>query len=139
MELHSKLSRQMAIDKRPEIQEHMLIVMNNSTHEEHLSQPLQTINKQFKSAVTFLTGYNGIFNVTNKCNKFYFTVSINDDDFSVFSVPPGGYAIVSLNNEIKRIITDEGNFTESNYPFTIKPIFPTQSSFISFSSNITGS
>ena len=37
--------------------------MDKSTHEEHLSQPLQTNNKQFKIAVTFLSGYNGIFNV----------------------------------------------------------------------------
>ena len=44
--------------------------MDKSTHEEHLSQPLQTNNKQFKIAVTFLTGYNGIFNVTNS-NKFF--------------------------------------------------------------------
>ena len=33
---------------------------------EHLSQPEQTKNEQFKIAVTFLTGYNGTFNVTNK-------------------------------------------------------------------------
>ena len=53
--------------------------MDKSTHEEHLSQPLQTINKQFKIAVTFLTGYNGIFNVTDKNNKFYFLKSITDE------------------------------------------------------------
>ena len=44
----------------------MLIVMDKSTHEEHLSQPLPIKNKRFKIAVTLLTGYNGIFNVTNK-------------------------------------------------------------------------
>ena len=49
----------------------MLIVMDKSTHEEHLSQPLQTNNKQFKIAINFLTGYNGIFNVTNANNKFF--------------------------------------------------------------------
>ena len=42
-----------------------MIVMDNSTHEEHLSQQLQTYHKQFKNAITFLTGYNSIFNVTN--------------------------------------------------------------------------
>ena len=41
----------------------MLIVMIKSTHEEHLSQPIQTDNKQFKIAITFLTADNGIFNV----------------------------------------------------------------------------
>ena len=44
----------------------MLIVMAKSTFEEHLSQPLHTNKKQFKIAVTFLTAYNGIFNVTKK-------------------------------------------------------------------------
>ena len=43
----------------------MLIVMDRSTREEHLSQPLQTSYKKFKKTVTFLTGYNGTFNVTN--------------------------------------------------------------------------
>ena len=31
----------------------MLIVMDKRTHEEHLFQTAQTINKQFKIAVTF--------------------------------------------------------------------------------------
>ena len=39
--------------------------MDKSFHEEHLSQPLETNDKQFKTAVTFLTGYKGIFIVTN--------------------------------------------------------------------------
>ena len=50
----------------------MLIVMDKPTHKEHLSQPLQTISKQFIKAVTFLTGYNGIFKVTNSNNEFLF-------------------------------------------------------------------
>ena len=60
---------QKAFNTRPKIDEHMLVIMNRSTHEEHLSQPLQTINKQFKIGDTFLTGYNGIFNVTDKNNE----------------------------------------------------------------------
>ena len=52
--------------------------MDKSTNEEHLSEPLQTNIKQFKIAVTFLTGYKGIFNVTNKNNKFYFLKSFTD-------------------------------------------------------------
>ena len=35
-------------------------------YEEDLSQPLPAKNEQFKLAVTFLTGYKGIFNVTTK-------------------------------------------------------------------------
>ena len=70
MELPSKLLEQIAFNTRPKIEEHMLIVMDNITHEKHLSQPLQTINEQFKITVTFLTGYNGIFNVTEKKVNF---------------------------------------------------------------------
>ena len=68
MELPSNLLKQIALNTRPKIEEHMLIVMDKSTHEDHLSQPLQTNNKQFKIAVTFLTAYNGIFNVTSSYN-----------------------------------------------------------------------
>ena len=55
--------------------------MDKSTHEEHLSQSLQTKKKQLKVAVTFLPGYNGNFSVTDENNKLGFTKSIIDDDF----------------------------------------------------------
>ena len=42
MELPSKLIEQIAFNTRPKIEEYMLIVMSNTTHEEHLSQPLQS-------------------------------------------------------------------------------------------------
>ena len=64
MELRSKLLEKIVCNTKPEIEECMWIVMNNPTHEKNLSQPLQTNNKQTKIAATFLTGYNGIFNVT---------------------------------------------------------------------------
>ena len=100
--------------------------MDKSTHEEHLSQPLQTNNKPFKIAVTFLTTYNGIFNVTSKNNKFCFAKSFSDEHgFIQITMPPGAYELESLNNEIKRIIIDEEHYTESNYPLTIKPNFST--------------
>ena len=107
--------------------------MDKSTHEEHLSQPLQTDNKQFEIAITLLTGYNGIFNVTNSNNKFYFTRSINDDDFSVVCVSRSAYEIESLNNEIKSLIIVEEHFTEAEYPLTIKPIFSNSVSFMEIS------
>ena len=72
MELPSKLLEQIAFNTRGRIEEHLLIVMDKSTHEEPLFQPLQTNIKQFKIAITFLSGYNGIFNVTKSNNKFYF-------------------------------------------------------------------
>ena len=110
--LPCKLLEQIAFNTRPKIEEHMLVVMNESTHEEHLFQPLQTNNKQFKIAITFLTGYNGIFNVTNSYNNFYFMKSITgEDNFIQITIPPGAYEIESLNNEIKRIIIDEEHYT----------------------------
>ena len=80
MELPSKILEQIAFNTLPKIQENILIVMDENIHKEHLFQPLQTNNKQFTIAVTFLSAYNGVFNVTNKNNKFYFTKSITDDD-----------------------------------------------------------
>ena len=134
MELPSLLLTQIAHNTRSRIEEHMLIVMDKSTHEEHLSQPLQTNNKQFKVAVTFLTGYNAIFNVTNENNNVYFKKTISDDDgFIKITIPPGAYEIESLNKEIKRIISDEEHYTEANYPFTIKPNFSTLGSLIEIS------
>ena len=134
MELPSKLLEQIAFNTRPKTEEHLLIVMDEPTHEEYLSHPLQTIIKQFKIAVTYLTGYNGVFNVTNANNKFYFTKSISDEDgFFQTSINSGAYEHENLNNEIKRIIIDEEHHTEANYPFTIKPNFSTLGSIIEIS------
>ena len=111
----------------------MLIVMDRSTHEEHLSQPVQT-NKQFEIAVTFLTVYNGIFNVTNPNNKFYFKKSITDEEgFIQITKPPGAYEIETLNKYFKPIFIDEKLFTEANYPFTIKPKISTLGSILEIS------
>ena len=62
MELPSKFLEQIDFKTRPKVEEHMLNVMNKSTHEEHLSQPLQTNNKQFK----FHNKYEN-----NKFQRFY--------------------------------------------------------------------
>ena len=70
MELPINLLEQLAFDTRPKLEEHMLNIMDRSTHEEHLFQPLQTNNKQVKLAVPFLTAYNCIFKSTNSNNKF---------------------------------------------------------------------
>ena len=134
MELPSKILEQIAFNTRPKREEHMLIVMDESTHEEHLSQPLRTNNKQFKTAVTFLSGFNGIFNVTNSNNKFHFKKTISDDGGSIqITITLGAYEIQSLNDEIKRIIIDEEHYTEVNYPFKIKPNFSTLGSIIEIS------
>ena len=137
MELPSKLLEQIAFNTRPKIEEHMLIVTDKSTHEEHLFQPLQTNNKQFKIAVTFLTGYNGIFNLTNSNNKFYFKKSITDEDgFVQITIPPGACEIEALDKEIKRFVIGEDHYTEPNYPFKIKPNFSTLGSIIEISPQV---
>ena len=128
MELPSKLLQQIAFNTRPKIEEQMLTVMDRSTHEEHLFQPLQTNNKQFKIAVTFLTGYNGIFNVTSKNNNFYFINPSNE--IVMITIPHGAFELESLDLEIKRIIIEEGHITEAFYPFSIKPKFSTLGSII---------
>ena len=134
MELPGNIVEQIAYNTRPKIEEHMLIIMDKSIHEEHLSQPLQTNNKQFKMAITFLSAYNGIFNVTNSNNKFYFSKSITDDDhYIMITIPPGSYEIESLNDEIKRIFIDDEHFTEENYPFKIKPNFSKLGSIVEIS------
>ena len=105
-ELPSKLLEQVAFNTRSKIEEHMLIVMKKSTHEEHLSQPLQTNNKQFKIAVTFLTtGYVGIFNFKIKNNKFDLTRFKNDDGFSKLTISEGAYELESLIDAIKRSLS----------------------------------
>ena len=102
MELTSKLLEQISFNTRSRLEEHMLIVMDKSDHEQHLSQPFQTNNKQFKLAVIFLSGCNGIFNVTSSKIIFYFKKSItNCYDFIQITIPLGAYKIESLNNEIK--------------------------------------
>ena len=109
MELPSKLLEQIAFNTRSKIEEHVLIVMSSSIHEEHLAQPLQTNSKQFKIAVTFLFAYNDIF--INRKNKFHFKKSLIDEDFFQIRFPEGAYEIESLNDEIKRIIIDK-NITQ---------------------------
>ena len=70
MELPSKVLEQIAFITRAKTGEQMITVMDKSTHEEHRAQILQTNNKQFKVAVTFMSGYNGSFNFTNQKKKF---------------------------------------------------------------------
>ena len=72
------------------IEEHMVNVMGKAIYEEGLTQRIEIHNKQLKSAVTMLSGYNGIFIVTNKNDKFYFPKSIIDKDgFIQITIPFG--------------------------------------------------
>ena len=134
MELPSELLQEIVFHTRPKIEEHMFIVINKSTHEEHLSQPLQTINKQFRKTVTILTAYIGIFNIKISNIQFYFKKTITDEDgFFQTTIPPGAYEIESLNDEFKRIYIDQGHYTEVDYPFQIKANFSTLGSIIEIS------
>ena len=102
----------------------MLKAIDKSTYEEHLSQPLQTNYKQFKITVTFVTGYIDIFNVPKSNNKFHFKKTIrHGHDFIQITIPQAAYETKSLKKEIKRIIIDEGHYTEEDYPLTIKGNF----------------
>ena len=48
MELPSKMLEQTAVNTKLGIAERIVIVMDNSIHEKHLSQSLQNNNKQYK-------------------------------------------------------------------------------------------
>ena len=123
--LPSKLLEQNAFETRPKIEEHMLIILNESTHEEHLFHSLQRKNREYKLAITFLTGYNGFFNVTKSKNKFHFKESVTDEAFIQIKIPNGAYEIEALNIEIKRRIIDKDLYTEADFPSIIKPTFST--------------
>ena len=49
MELSSKVLGLIAFNTKSKIEEHLLDVMDTSSHREHLSQPLQTKKGIFKS------------------------------------------------------------------------------------------
>ena len=72
MDLPSETLKSIVLNTRAKCEQHMLIVMDKSTHEKNLSPALQTKNKQVIIAVTAPTGYNGIFNVRNTNNNFCF-------------------------------------------------------------------
>ena len=52
MELPSKILEQIDFDTRPKIEEPMLNVIDKSTHEEHLSQPVQTKKKRYSNELS---------------------------------------------------------------------------------------
>ena len=78
MDTPNEQMEQRAFNTTTQFVEKLFNEMNKSTHRENLSQPLRTMNKQFKTAVTFLTGYNGVFNVVSKNNEFHSTTMTND-------------------------------------------------------------
>ena len=53
MELPSKILKQIAFHTKPKMEEHMRTVLDQSNHEELLSQPLQANHKQIKKELLF--------------------------------------------------------------------------------------
>ena len=67
-----------------------------------------------------------IIKITNSISK----KNLVDDEFYQIRIPEGAYEIESLDAEIKRILIDKEHFTESDYPFKIRPNFSTLGSII---------
>ena len=131
MELPKKILQQITFKTTPKNEEHIMIVMDESTHGEHLAHPLLIKKIQYKIAVTFLICYNGFFNVKAKKIKFCFVKTNTDkNEFIQKSIPKCEYELESLNDEIKTIFIDEVFFTEADCRFTIKSNFSTLGSIL---------
>ena len=48
---------------------------------------------RFKKCITFLTGYNGIINITNRNNKFLLLSVPEVANYNVIRIPTGAYEI----------------------------------------------
>ena len=133
MELPSKLLEHNACKTRPKEEEHLLIAMDTLSIEKHKFHTLQPNQKQIKTAVTFWTGFNGIFDLTSTNTKFFCAKSNTDKyGFIWINNPPCADEIESLNREFEKSIIEAGLFTEDKYPITIKPNFSTFGSFKKF-------
>ena len=102
MDLTNTTLEQIAFNTRAENEEHMLIVMDISYCEQNLDEKLQTYNKQFKIAITFLTGYNGFFNITDVNIKFFY---ITPEKMIVdFVIPKGANELEAIDLDINRLM-----------------------------------
>ena len=122
MTLHSEILEQIAFTTQPKIEEHMLIVIVISTHEENVPQLLQTINKHLPPSLLVTT-----VSLILQTKKLF---SFQAAEYNVIRVFPGVYGLERLYAEIKRIFIEEGYFTEEDYPFKINQNFSTKASII---------
>ena len=76
-------------------------------------------------AVTFLTGYIGIFSVTNKNNRVLLISALEGAEHNVIRIPPGAYDSEILNAESKPIILIQACITREGNPFTVNPNYST--------------
>ena len=56
---------------------------------------MQTYNKKFKIAVTFLNSFRGISNINTRNSKVYFTTKLDEDDSSEIIFLPGDLELES--------------------------------------------
>ena len=81
-----------------------------------------------------MTGCNGFFNVTNKKSKVYFAKTfIDKGGFIHVTIPLGAFEIENLNDESRKNIIEESQFTEVDCHFTDKPNFSTLNGIIEIS------
>ena len=96
MELPSELSEQIVFNTRPRSAKYMLKSMDKPTREKNLSQPLQSHKKQGKIGATFVTGYNGVFSVTNKNKNFIFISVFEGAESNVNRTLPGVFELTII-------------------------------------------
>ena len=104
MAFPNKRLEQIAFNTRCKIPKHMVRAKDNFTHEQHLSETLQTSNKQLNIAVTFRTGYTGIFNVTNENIEFISTSAFEGAEYNVISKPSRAYEVEPSDKKIERML-----------------------------------
>ena len=107
-----------------------MIVIDKLTSEKILSQPLQTNIQQLRIAITVLTGYNGIFDVTTRNNINIFISVSECFENNAIRIPPATFDVEILIKGIKRNIIDDGLFKEEEYHFSMKTIFSNFGSFV---------
>ena len=74
-----------------------------------------------------------MFKVTTRKDKFFLGETIDGYDFNVTTFPPRAFELESLNEDIERSFIEEGYFTETSYPFLLKPKFSTYGSIVGIS------
>ena len=118
-----KCFRATCFQNKKYLEEQLLIAVDESTHEERLSQPLQTNCNQFYFAISFLTGYNVVFKFTKKFELFS-AWTFDDNEYKESHVPTGVFELQSLNGDFTRKVIEK-NYAEKDFPFLSKLIFST--------------
>ena len=94
--LPSKPLELIASKRNYKIKEQMLIAIDKSKHEKSLLQPLQTNEKQFEIAVSFVSGNIGIF--IAKTIELFIKSAFESAQYNTVQIKPGAYELESLNH-----------------------------------------